>query len=394
MDWERIGCGAADLLTRLIQVPTVSGWGRETEAARFLAAQAEACGLSAQVYEPVPGCGSFVATLRGQSAESLLLLSHLDVAPPGREADWRYPPFGGVLREGAVWGRGAVDAKGLAITWLMVMRLMAAQPARKYGLVMVATAGEEGGTHNGLRWLMEHEYLRHCRWALGEGGGTPIPAGRSQVVLIQTAEKGVLRARLPVGYDSKTRSRKIRAQSGLAYEALKTGLAVAHGYPEWAARFLPDGMLAGSTRYGIDLPDQKAHTWEITKERVLTCRVCPGSTTTQVIGRIAPLLGVEPEHIEILEQVEPTASELSGPLYEILQREVSAFYGGAKAGPFCTPGYSDNRFARSSGIQTFGFFPLPAEELVGQHQPNEHITTASLRRAIRLLYNVTQRFCV
>ncbi|MHB8928226.1 MAG: M20 family metallopeptidase [Bacillota bacterium] len=385
INWDQVGDEAADLLSGLIRIPSVAGQGHETEAARFIAAKAEAYGLFARVYEPVSGAGSVVISLPGQEHEDLLLLSHLDVVPPGDESAWRFPPFGGVRQDGAVWGRGAVDAKGLVVSWLMVMRLMARGRPLRRGMVMVASAGEEGGPHNGLQWLLDGGHLQSCRWALGEGGGVFIPAGSRGVVSVQTAEKGVLRARLPEGFVPKRLSGRVRGARGRAFAGLRSAFASTHGFPAWTAPWIPAPFLEGRGRYRIDLADQASHTWQVdSASRVLTLRVCPGSSTAQALRQIAPRLGLPLERLEVFECVEPTSSEPKGPLYSALQAEIRSSWDGVPAAPVCTPGYSDNRRLRAAGVPTYGFFAISAETVARQHRRDEHIEVDQLRQAIQV----------
>lgn len=391
-DWDALGQEAALLLSRLIQIPSVTGTGFETAAARLLAAEARACGLSAVVHEPEPGAGSLVVQLPGEIAESLLLLSHLDVAPPGDETAWRCPPFSGAMVDGEVWGRGAVDAKGLAVAWLTVMRLLQTESRRRRGVVMVATAGEEGGGHNGLRWLLAQGILRHCRWALGEGGGTPLAVGRGRIILVQTAEKGRAVLRLPKGFVPPSQAGWLPVRPGAAYGELVSAMAQARGFPAWAGRLLPQSLLWGRAPHRIDLREQRAHTWQITEDRLL-CRVCPGSTVSEVAFGVARALGLHHTPAALLEETEPTASPVGGPLWEAIAAAVPGEGLGTAAAPFCTPGFSDNRLTRAAGIPTYGFFPVPAEELVRQHQPDERVRVSSLTQATRLLWSVVRRFC-
>ena len=402
IDWNEVIHEAADTLGRLIRIPTVAGRGYETEAARFIAAKAEAYGLFARLYEPVPGAGSVVVSVPGQGPENLLLLSHLDVAPPGNESEWRFPPFAGVEHDGAVWGRGAVDAKGLVVNWLVVMRLIImglkaeGRPLLR-GIVMVASAGEEGGLYNGLQWLLDGGHLASCRWALAEGGGTPLEVGSRGVVLVQVAEKGVLQARLPPGFVSKRLSGRVRGAGGRAVAGLRASFAAANWYPAWAARVVPTPFLdgrGGPSHFRVDLADQGSHTWEVDPaSRVLTLRICPGSSTAEALRRIAPRLGLSPRELEVLERLEPAGSPPEGPLYDTLRWQIGSSWDGAPAAPFCTPGHSDNRRLRAAGIPTYGFFPIPAETVVRQHRHDERLEVDQLRRAIEVSSSLVRRFC-
>lgn len=393
VDWERAGVEAAALTARLVRVPSVAGQARETEAARLLAAEAVAAGLRTRLYEPVPGAGSLVAELPGESAESLLLLAHLDVAPPGPDEAWAVGPFAGEIHGSSVWGRGAVDAKGLAAVWLTIMRLAAGLSHRKYGLVLAATAGEEGGPHNGLSSLLEQGHLRTCRWALGEGGGMHLRIGSRSLVFVQTGEKGLLRVRVPAGARLRSPDGRVHSPGHPERDLLREAFAEARGWPRRLGRLLPASLLQGSERPSVSLVDHESDTWQYdVQTRVMTVRICPGTNSRQVQVYLAREWGTAPEQVEVLERIEATSSEPHGPLYDAVQAGVRAAMPGALVAPFWTPGRSDNGRTRARSIPTYGFFCLPAEEVIRQHCPNERIAVRSLEEAVRVGFGVVSGF--
>ena len=111
---------ATSLLQRLIRLDTVNPPGNETRAAEHLLGYLERSGVACELYARVPERANLVARLRGRGdGPSLLLLSHTDtvLADPG---EWRVDPWSGELRDGEVWGRGALDMKGMAVVELLV----------------------------------------------------------------------------------------------------------------------------------------------------------------------------------------------------------------------------------------------------------------------------------
>ncbi|MEO8207852.1 MAG: M20/M25/M40 family metallo-hydrolase, partial [Chloroflexota bacterium] len=149
-------------LVALIRIPTVNPPdppGPELEAARLIGEWLRDAGLEPTIYEPVPGRGSVVARLRGDGTggDPLLLLSHLDVVPAA-PANWTHDPFGGVIDNGYVYGRGAVDMKDLVAMEIEVMHLLAAEaraagrnpatepiPGLRRDVLLAVTADEEAG---------------------------------------------------------------------------------------------------------------------------------------------------------------------------------------------------------------------------------------------------------
>ncbi|MGQ9684583.1 MAG: M20/M25/M40 family metallo-hydrolase, partial [Anaerolineae bacterium] len=186
-------------MVRLLRFDTSNPPGNETPAAQYLKQVLEREGLEdLHLLEAAPRRGNLVARLRGDgSRPPLLLTAHLDVVP-AEAAGWRYPPFGGTVAEGMVWGRGALDMKHMAAMSLMVVLMARRQrlPLRR-DLIFAAVADEEDGGACGARWLVEnHPDLLRAEYALNELGGFLVRAGRLRLYPIQVAEKGPCRLRL------------------------------------------------------------------------------------------------------------------------------------------------------------------------------------------------------
>src|SRR2546426_573580 len=121
LDWRRLGSEATEVLADVIRIDTQNPPGGETAAANALARKLEAEGIRAEVFESSPGRGSLHARLPGSGgAPPVILLAHLDVVPADPRG-WRFPPFSGALEHGYVYGRGALDAKGVAVVELMAL---------------------------------------------------------------------------------------------------------------------------------------------------------------------------------------------------------------------------------------------------------------------------------
>ena len=136
---------------------------------------------------------------------------------PAAAADWQVPPFAGLIHDGYVWGRGAVDIKNLIAANAVAVRRLAAAGAPFAGtVVFAATADEEEGTVGGARWLVQHRPdLVRCDYVLNEGGGCFIRRGARRVYLLETGEKGAAQFRIVV-----------RGQAGHASVPLRAGNAV------------------------------------------------------------------------------------------------------------------------------------------------------------------------
>jgi acetylornithine deacetylase/succinyl-diaminopimelate desuccinylase-like protein len=206
--WADAGDRLVGTLQDLIRIPSVNPpgpAGPELDVARYLAAALEEAGVTAEVFEPVPGRGSVVGRLRGDGTggEPLLLLSHLDVVPAPPER-WTHDPFAGDVADGYVYGRGAVDMKDQVAMELEVFRLLAAEtrragrdprtdpvPGLRRDVLLASTADEEAGGLAGAGWLAaEHpEHLRAAA-AINEAGGVSVAVAGRRLYPIQVAEKG------------------------------------------------------------------------------------------------------------------------------------------------------------------------------------------------------------
>jgi len=216
--WEEAHGRLVDTLRDLIRIrsinpPPPEAPDGELVAARYLADQLRAAGLEPDIVEPVPGRGSVHVRLRGDGTggQPFLLLSHLDVVPaPGER--WTHDPFAADLVDGFVYGRGAVDMKGMVALELKVVRLLAAEarsagldPARdpipglRRDVLFTCTADEEAGGTAGAKWIVDErpDWLR-AAGAVNECGGVTVTVAGRRLYPIQVAEKGYAAYRIKV----------------------------------------------------------------------------------------------------------------------------------------------------------------------------------------------------
>ena len=188
---------AVQILERLIQFKTIDNLDQNNDfetGAVYLLKVAHQMGLESRLELPVPNKPALVAKVAGRSEESLLLLAHLDVASVDRPSQWKYPPFGGQLVGQAIWGRGAIDCKGLIVVWLTILQLLQdLQVPLRRSVVMMATSDEESGDGLGIRWLLDSTpEAENVSCALNEGGGYPTQFGQRSFITCQVGEKGLI----------------------------------------------------------------------------------------------------------------------------------------------------------------------------------------------------------
>jgi len=182
----------AALLSELIRIDTTNPPGNEDKVAEFLAARLRPLGFDIHIVPtPEPGKAHFIARLKGDgSKKPVLLAAHADVVGVERDK-WTIDPFAGVIRDGYVWGRGAIDFKGgLAVFTQAVTRLAREHVPLHRDVILVAEADEESGRYN-TSWLADSNWnLIDCEFALNEGGWIiNNDDGRVQYVSISTADK-------------------------------------------------------------------------------------------------------------------------------------------------------------------------------------------------------------
>jgi acetylornithine deacetylase/succinyl-diaminopimelate desuccinylase-like protein len=182
------------LLSDLIKINTTNPPGNETQAAKYLAKTLENEGFQCEVLESSPGRGNIITRLKGTGEKpNLLLLSHLDVVAANPK-EWSVDPFSGLVKDGFVWGRGAMDMKSMTAMEVMVMKLLKRNNVKLKGdIILAATADEERGGEAGAGWLIRnHPEKVRAEYVINEGGGQAVPVDGKNVFTIQTAEKGIL----------------------------------------------------------------------------------------------------------------------------------------------------------------------------------------------------------
>ena len=241
----------SELLSALIQIDTSNPPGGETRVAEHMQAWFRARGLEGEIAGEPKGRESFVLTLdSGLPGPSLLLLAHEDVVP-ANAADWRVPPFSGLIRDGYVWGRGAVDIKNLVAAHAVAAARLAASggPARGK-LVYACTADEEEGSVGGARWLVTHRPdLVRTDYVINEGGGHFLERGGRRVYILESGEKGTAQFRLIVKGEAGHASVPLRSGNAVVAAARVVDALVSHELP-----LVIDGSSEALVRLLVDSP--------------------------------------------------------------------------------------------------------------------------------------------
>ncbi|XVX21959.1 M20/M25/M40 family metallo-hydrolase [Actinomycetota bacterium] len=401
----------------------------ELAAADYVVERLREVGLEPEVYESDPGRASVVVRIPGEDRErgALCIHGHLDVVP-AEASDWSVDPFSGELRDGCVWGRGAVDMKGMdAMILANVRHLVRSGQRPPRDLVIAFFADEEAGGVKGAGHLVrEHpELFDGVSEAISEVGGYSItvPARASgedqRVYLLQTAEKGILWLRLTAtgraGHGSVPND-----DNAVAHLADAISRIAAHKWPrEYIAsvRELLDGLSATTgIAYNDEDPEQlldllggaegfvratlqdtanvtmaeagyKHNVIPQTASGRIDCRFLPGHGE-ELLQTIRDLAG---DRVDVTIDHEAIALEtdFAGPLVDAMRAAIEAEDPGAKVLPYCLSGGTDNKSLKALGITGYGFAPLrlpPDLDFGGMfHGVDERVPTESLEFGARVL---------
>ncbi|HSJ18731.1 MAG TPA: M20/M25/M40 family metallo-hydrolase [Solirubrobacterales bacterium] len=431
-----LGTEAVELLRRLIRIDTSNPPGDEREAQLMLRELLSDAGFECELAAREPQRPNLVARLRGSSSGPVLcLLGHADTVPAD-PSDWSGDPWSGELRDGAVWGRGALDMKGQVAAEVAAAIALARRGWRPASgdLLVVVTADEERGAEYGARWLCdERPDLVRSDFVVNEGGGIAIEFGGRRFYTVALGEKGVCRLHLRThGRAGHASMPRIGDNAVLKMAPLLERLA---GQPPLEPT--PEGIAFLSALLGEDLdgagPDELADAVERVRsedpavagyiaepllgvtlapvmleggvkenvipahcEALVDCRVPPGLGEGHVRELVSGLLGDGDWELEIPECIVGNRSPLEGPLADAIASWITDVDPGAVPVASAMPGFSDSHWFRERfGATAYGFWPRRAMRL-GELEPlihgaDERVPVADLELSTRFFHELPPR---
>ncbi|MBI2818148.1 MAG: M20/M25/M40 family metallo-hydrolase [Acidobacteria bacterium] len=197
-DFSKAREEATQMLQALVRIDTSNPPGNESKVAEYLKAILDKEGIASEIVTAEPGRGNLIARIKGNGKKKpLLLMGHADVVGVERDK-WTVDPFAGIIKDGYLYGRGALDNKGGITAMFQVLRMINRQKlALDRDLIFLAEAGEEGGPPVGIDFVIEKHWPKiECEYALNEGGDTLVKNGKVQFVAVSTTEKVPDRMRL------------------------------------------------------------------------------------------------------------------------------------------------------------------------------------------------------
>jgi acetylornithine deacetylase/succinyl-diaminopimelate desuccinylase-like protein len=415
---------ASKLLADLIRIDTSNPPGHETPAAVFLQWFLEREGVACELISKDPERANLVARIAGSGeGPSLTLLGHTDVVPVDRDA-WSVDPFEGVVRDGYVWGRGALDMKCQTVCNVLAFALIARSGIRPRGdLVLIAEADEEeGSTGVGLPFVVAQRPDLRTDYAINESSERFVLADGRVVHLFGTAEK----ATMPVTVTARGRPGHASWPSSGDNALVKLGPAIerlaAHrpsGAPAPELLLVLDALVPGDdsidariARAGElhpELPSTlgplRGSTVSPTMirasdalnvipghaELLLDCRVLPGTEPDELLRELRSCLGEIDVELELSSPPEGgSSSPVDTPLAGLIRDYVETIDPGALVLPTMSAGFTNSHYLRETyGTVAYGFFPLlhTPFELAAEtvHAHDERIHQDDLTLGVRFL---------
>ena len=413
----------AGLLQQLIRLDTVNPPGNETGAAELLRGYLESNGVQCELYARVPERANLVARIPGSGeGPRLLMLSHTDtvLADP---AEWLVDPWSGELRDGEIWGRGALDMKGEVAASAVAIASLAREGFRPAGdLIFLAAADEEVGDGFGLQWLVDaHPDAVRAEYSVNEGAGDRLVLGGRVFYICGVAEKMTSPFTLRVHGRSGHASMPAIADNALVKAAVLIqrlgALQVAPRLEPEVAAFLeavtgeiPDAGAALARAAAVDPmaaemvepllsftvsptmveASKKRNVIPVLCEVTVDCRILPGQSRDEVEAAVRAALGDADYDLDWEEGQGGTRSPMDTPLWDAVASFVEQEEPGARPVPLIVPGFTDSHWVRDAfGTVSYGFFPIRAMDADTAarliHSADERVPVDDLELGVRFL---------
>ena len=416
------------LCQEMIRIPSVNhgeGQGNEKAMAEYVASKLAEVGIKSELIETAPNRVNVVAKIEGadKSRPGLVLHGHIDVVP-ANASDWSVDPFSGLIKDGFIWGRGAVDMKDMDAMILATVRMWQRtgyKPPRN--ILLVFFADEEAGSNYGSRWLVKHrpEIFDGYSEAVSEVGGFSVTiTGEHRLYLIEAAQKGIqwmkLTAKGTAGHGSF-----INQDNAVTKVADAVSRIGAYEWPQLETKtssffFRKIAELTGEKYDPKNVKPLLHHLGDAVKmfgatisntanptmlEAGYKVNVIPQSASAMVDGRFLPghenqlqetikkLAGDEIE-IEVLTRDIALEVEFAGPLVKAMCDAISSEDSAGIPVPYLMSGGTDNKALHDLGIVGYGFSPLKLPKDLDFfalfHGVDERVPIDGLKFGVRVLY--------
>ena len=445
IDWEGALWECIAHLQALIRMDTVNPPGRELGVARYLDDVLRGAGIQTTLLEPAPGRAALVARLKSSKVgRPVMMMAHMDVVGVERER-WTTNPFGGEILDGYLYGRGAIDDKGMLAVNLQTMLLLNEHVVRAGGklnrdVIFLATSDEEASGEFGIDWVLtRHPQLIQAEFVLNEGGRLRESNGKLSYAAVQCGEKvaNVLRltASGPPGHasipipgnavvrlahavvavaahrepvvltpissrffagladfwpDPKIRAAMADVSSG-SQAKVTSGAKVLEALPSFDAMLrngISPTMLSAGVRANV-IPAEATAT--------LNVRLLPGQSMDALITRLNAAINDSRVQVTVESAGEDSPpSPDDTPMYAAIRDALAALAPGVPTVPFLSTGATDSAALRKTGVKAYGLLPFPLSEADEgrMHGHDERVKVSSLQFAVRLGWEIFRRIAV
>jgi acetylornithine deacetylase/succinyl-diaminopimelate desuccinylase-like protein len=436
-DLQKYAQQGVERLSAYLQIDTVNPPGNESRGVAFLADVLQQAGIDYETVESAPGRGNLWARLPATTdtkQPGLILLHHIDVVPANRDY-WSFDPLSGEVKDGFVYGRGAIDTKGLGIAQLQAFLALAASDLpRNRDVWLMATADEEAGGFFGAGWLVDNrpELFDGVGYVLNEGGSGRV-FGDTIAVMVEVTQKVPLWLKLTAkgrpGHGSAplvetSVTRMVRAlkrisetefpvrvmqpvadmfegiapfQSALDRQAFATigqgnisddyllELKIrSPGYHALLRNTCSITRLQGSSKINVIPAEVHAE---------LDCRLLPDQNPAEFLDTLNLIINDPHVSIEKIMGFTPAVSKTQTPLFKAIQA-VSEELFDAQVVPTVAGGFTDSHFFRDMGITSYGYSPFAftTAEFAGVHGNDERVSVINIERGIKVYYELLANF--
>jgi len=442
-DLSQLESDALHWLQDLIRINTVNPPGNELVAAKYIAGILDKEGIHSEIFESAPGRGFIVARLSASAlpdpSRALLLLGHLDVVGVDK-TKWTVDPFGAVIKDNYLYGRGAIDDKAMTIANLAVLIALKRSDVRlNRDVIFLAEGDEENGGEFGMKFAVDKHWDKiACGYAINEGGDVVETDGKVQYVGVQASEKVAVNvdviAKGTSGHASMPR--KDNPVTHLAAAIAKIGVfetpvqfnSVTRAYFEGLAPLQDEET--GKWMRALESPDRADHAARLISDAnlawnsmlrdtisptilqagirqnvipaearaVLNIRLLPGNMVSPLLASLQTLVN-DPE---VSFEVQPNGGEtapsasVTSDLYNTISQQAKQQFPGAVVVPEMSTGATDSVPLRLRNVQSYGLLPFPMSESDRErmHADDERIPVDSFRKGIDFLYGVVSDFAI
>jgi acetylornithine deacetylase/succinyl-diaminopimelate desuccinylase-like protein len=442
-DTSALAREAQDWLVELIKIDTTNPPGNEQQTAKYIAGILTKEGITPEILDLTPGRSALVARLRSSAvpdpSKALLLVAHMDVVGVDR-TNWSVDPFGGVIKDGYLWGRGSIDDKSmLAANLAAFIALKRGSVHLNRDVIFLATADEEEFGEASLKILIAKYWDKVAAgYALNEGGKIILKNGKVQYVGVQVAEKVAVNisanAKGKGGHASMPS--KDNPVVHLAAAIDKIGNYTVPVHLTSIVRRYFEGLSAieddetSKWLRVIDTPDRGEHAQRVLSDMnpmwnsmmrdtiaptilqagvranvipseahaTLSIRLLPGDTIDVLLNDLNKLINDPTVKLQVMPDGGLAApnSSIETDFYALIIKDSAKEFGGAPVLPFLSPGATDSAQLRLHNVQAYGLrpFPLSEEDDARIHGDEERLPLASFAKGVDLLTRIVTDFSV